>query len=106
MRSLTTDTSSVGSAVTSKDQWIDAKTTNDPARAGTGGGLCLQIAQILDSRDESEREPYSLASEIAFRKMRDSDSTEYGFWISSKPRWAFSASTLLYPLVSTTGRPG
>ncbi|QBP24047.1 hypothetical protein Bdiaspc4_27760 [Bradyrhizobium diazoefficiens] len=25
-------------------------------------------------------------SVIALRRMRDSDSTEYGFWISSKPR--------------------
>jgi hypothetical protein len=24
-------------------------------------------------------------SEIAFLRIRDSDSTEYGFWISSKP---------------------
>ena len=34
-------------------------------------------------------------SVIALRRMRESDSTEYGFWINSKPRWAFSASTLL-----------
>jgi hypothetical protein len=34
-------------------------------------------------------------SAIALRRIRDSDSTEYGFWISSNPRCALSASTLL-----------
>jgi hypothetical protein len=34
-------------------------------------------------------------SDIAFLRIRDSASTEYGFWMSSKPQSAFSASTLL-----------
>src|SRR3979490_810655 len=34
-------------------------------------------------------------SEMALRRVRESASTEYGFWISSKPRWALSARTLL-----------
>jgi hypothetical protein len=34
-------------------------------------------------------------SVMAFRTVRDSASTEYGFWMSSNPRWALSARTLL-----------
>lgn len=38
--------------------------------------LLLGITVTLNSRDGSKLGPYNLASEIAFLRMRDSDSTE------------------------------